>query len=102
MSKTSAPRGVCMRVLGMTVYLRRANGNRAHSLPAARGIPNLTACRPVFRTRRGPAGGVLSGLLLGQALAQLGQDDLGDQPADVPAVPGDLLHQAGTQERVER
>ena len=30
-----------MRVLGMTVYSFELKGNRAHSLPAARGIPNL-------------------------------------------------------------
>src|SRR5271166_2416545 len=44
-SKTSAPRGACVRVLGMTAYSCRANGNRAHSLPAVRGIPNLTVPR---------------------------------------------------------
>src|SRR4029077_2036869 len=43
-----------------------------------------------------------SSLLFGQALAQPGQHDLGDQAADVPAVPGDLLDQAGAQERIER
>ena len=32
-----------MRVLGMTVYSFELMGNRAHSLPAVRGIPNLTA-----------------------------------------------------------
>src|SRR5690242_18745471 len=79
-------------------------GNRAHSLPAVRGIPNLTMggkySAPARRwdyPRLGPPG-----LLFGQALAQPGQDDLGNEPADVAAVPGDLLDQAGGQERVQR
>src|SRR5712691_7007868 len=97
MSKTSAPRGACVRVLGMTEYSRRANGSRAHSLPAARGIPNLTVARPYSAL---PISWPISrpatqGLLLGQSLAQAGKDELGDQPADVAAVPGDFLDQAG-------
>src|SRR5580693_4952494 len=96
MSKTSAPRGACVRVLGMALYSRRANGNRAHSLPAARRIPNLAATAGIPVRPYSPA------LLLGQAFAQPGQDELRDQPADVAAVPGDLLHQARPQERVQR
>jgi hypothetical protein len=39
-----------VRVLGMTVYSFELMGNRAHSLPAARGIPNL-AHRPGIPVR---------------------------------------------------
>src|SRR5579862_421680 len=38
----------------------------------------------------------------GEALAQAGQDRVGDQAADVAAVPGDFLDQAGAEERVQR
>src|SRR6516164_2596310 len=96
MSKTSAPRGACVRVLGMTVYSCRANGNRAHSLSGGARYSQLNGAPPVFRS------GFTPRLLLAQAFAQAGQDDLRDQAADVPAVPGDLLHQARAQERVER
>src|SRR5207247_7059767 len=41
-------------------------------------------------------------LLLREALAQPGQDDLGDQAANIPTVPGDLLDQTRAQEGVER
>src|SRR6516165_1075673 len=70
MSKTSAPRGACVRVLGMTVYSFELKGNRAHSLPAARGIPNLAhqAGIPV-RLLFGPAlRPCSSALLFGPAL----------------------------------
>src|SRR5204863_3090176 len=62
------------------------------SIPARVYSSALLFVRPAVR----------AALLFGRALAQPGQHDLGDQAADVPAVPGDLLDQAGAQERVER
>jgi hypothetical protein len=43
MSKTSAPLGAFVRVLGMTIYSFMTWWNRALSLPAQRGNPNLAA-----------------------------------------------------------
>src|SRR5215467_8771217 len=95
MSKTSAPRGACVRVLGMTVYsFERMETERIAY--RRRALFPTWRSGPVFRS------GPIAALLFGQALAQPGQDDLRDQAADVPAVPGDLLDQAGAQEGVER
>src|SRR5580704_13941951 len=99
MSKTSAPRGACVRVLGMTVY-------SLERMETERTAYRRRAVFPTWRTGRVFRPALLLGptpsLLFGQALAQPGQHDLGDQAADVPAVPGDLLDQAGAQERIER
>src|SRR5215469_7401902 len=100
MSKTSAPRGACVRVLGMTVYSFELKGTERIAYRRRAVFPTWRT-GPVFRS--GPAlRPYSSALLFGKALAQPGQDDLGDQAAYDPAVPGDLLDQAGAQEGVER
>src|SRR5215472_61230 len=91
MSKTSAPRGACVRVLGMTVY-------SFELMETERIAYRRRAVFPTWRT--GPV--FRLALFLGQALTQPGQHGIRDQPADVPAVLGDLLDQAGPQEGVER
>src|SRR5215469_16681399 len=48
------------------------------------------------------AGGSSHYRRLPQPIPQPDQDDLRDQPAHIPAVPGDLLNQAGPQVRIQR
>ena len=55
MSKTSAPLGAFVRVLGMTIYSFMTWWNRALSLPAQRGNPNLAVAAGI---PAGPHAGV--------------------------------------------